>query len=220
MSSTGVASIPAPPPEPSYPAPVLAFIVAFFVYELLYVLGAFSTQYFFLLGESHRAISLGLLIVLTLLLRRARAGASARIPWYDYVLMVAGAVGCFYIAPTAKIIELQTASPIIGTFELTARHRHAARPAGRHATGVGAGPAGAPRRRHALCDVRRSVSGRALRPGPPVHARHRRGLPVTRRHLRIGDAPVRRAFSWSSSCSVRFCRRAVPGVSSSIWRSR
>ncbi len=119
MSSTGVAAIPAPPPEPSYPAAVLAFIVAFFVYELLYVLGAFSTQYFFLLGESHRAISLGLLIVLTLLLRRARAGAPARIPWYDYVLMAAGAAGCFYIAPTAKIIELQTASPIIGTFELT-----------------------------------------------------------------------------------------------------
>ena len=110
---------PEPVIAPPSPPAVRAFIVGFFVYELLYILGAFSTQYFFLLGESHRAISLGLLIVLTLLLRRARSTDPPRIPWYDYVLMAAGAAGCFYIAPTPKIVELQTASPIIGAFELT-----------------------------------------------------------------------------------------------------
>lgn len=94
------------------------FIVSFFVYEILYVLGAFSSRYFFVLEESHRAVSLGLLIVLTLLMKRARRGEKGSVPWYDYVIMIAGAIGCFYIAPTSKIVELQMASPEASTFEL------------------------------------------------------------------------------------------------------
>ncbi len=102
----------------AWPASTTAFVVAFFVYELLYVLGAFSTQYFFVLGESHRAISLGLLIILTFLLKRARPGDSGPVPWYDYVLMLAGATGCFYIAPTSTVVELQMASPVVEPFQL------------------------------------------------------------------------------------------------------
>lgn len=113
-------SIPeAPEPARAWSPLTRGFIVAFFTYELLYVIGAFSTQYFFLLSESHRAISLGLLIIMTFLMRRAGRGDSGPVPWYDYVLMAAGAGGCFYIAPTAKIVELETASPVIGVFELT-----------------------------------------------------------------------------------------------------
>ena len=107
------------PAERPWPSATRAFVVAFFTYELLYVLGAFSTEHFFVLSESHRAISLGLLIILTFLLRRARAGDTGPVPWYDYPIMAIGAAGCFYIAPTAKIVELETASPVIGIFELT-----------------------------------------------------------------------------------------------------
>ena len=102
---------PAPPPRATK-----IFIVAFFTYELLYLVGAFSTRYFFLLSESHRAISLGLIIILTLLMKRGRADrqgppaaggtAERSVPWYDYALMIAGCAGCFYIAPTSKIVEL------------------------------------------------------------------------------------------------------------------
>lgn len=101
-----------------WPIATKAFVVAFFVYELLYVLGAFSTQYFFLLDESHRAISLGLLIVLTVLLRRADGGDTGPVPWYDYLIMVAGAAGCFYIAPTSTIVALQMASPDVPPIQL------------------------------------------------------------------------------------------------------
>ena len=101
-----------------WPASTTAFVVAFFVYEVLYVFGAFSTQYFFLLAESHRAISLGLLIVLTCLLKRARRDDTGPVPWYDYVIMAAGAFGCFYIAPTSTIVELQMASPVVEPLQL------------------------------------------------------------------------------------------------------
>ena len=94
------------------------FIVVFFLYEILFVLGAFSTRYFFVLGESHRAVSLGLIIILTFLLVRARKNDAPQAPWFDYVLMTAGAIGCFYIAPTSRIVELQMASPEVGPFEL------------------------------------------------------------------------------------------------------
>ncbi len=115
---------PAPPPRATK-----IFIVAFFTYELLYLVGAFSTRYFFLLSESHRAISLSLIIILTLLMKRGRADrqgppaaggtAERSVPWYDYALMIAGCAGCFYIAPTSKIVELQLASPVIEPLELT-----------------------------------------------------------------------------------------------------
>jgi len=95
-----------------------AFIVLFFVYEVLYLLGAFSTSAFFLLDESHRAISLGLIIILTFLLVRARKTDRGPVPWYDYLLMAVGAFGCFYIAPTDRIVDLQLASPEAGPLEL------------------------------------------------------------------------------------------------------
>ena len=100
-----------------------AFIVAFFLYEVAYLLGAFSTSYFFLLDESHRAISLGLIIILTFLLVRGRKGDrdngdNTKVPWHDYVLMTFGALGCFYIAPTARVVDLQLASPEAATLEL------------------------------------------------------------------------------------------------------
>ena len=101
-----------------WPVPTRIFVVAFFLYEILYVLGAFSTRYFFVLAESHRAVSLGLLIILTLSLRRARGGEAGPVPWYDCLLMVAGAAGCFYIAPTATVVELQMASPVVPPLEL------------------------------------------------------------------------------------------------------
>jgi len=88
------------------------FIVLFFVYEVLFILGLFSSRYFFVLGESHRAISLGLLIIMTFLMKRARKGDTGAPPWYDYLIMAIGAIGCFYIAPTEKIVELQMASPV------------------------------------------------------------------------------------------------------------
>ncbi len=117
------ASVTAPAEAPrsssTWPPTTRIFVVGFFVYELLYVVGAFSTQYFFILGESHRAISLALLIILTFLIKRARTGASGPGPWYDYVLMGAGAFGCFYIAPTSRVVELQMASPVVEPFELT-----------------------------------------------------------------------------------------------------
>jgi TRAP transporter 4TM/12TM fusion protein len=107
-----------PSPEGTLTTATKTFIVAFFVYELLYVLGAFSTRYFFLLEESHRAISLGLVIVLTFLMKRARGNIGGPVPWYDYLLMIAGAAACFYVAPTSRIVELQMASPEVKTFEL------------------------------------------------------------------------------------------------------
>ena len=100
------------------PKTTRAFIVAFFLYEVAYLLGAFSTGYFFLLDESHRAISLGLIIILTFLLARARKGDNTKVPWYDYVLMALGALGCFYIAPTARVVDLQLASPEAAPLEL------------------------------------------------------------------------------------------------------
>ena len=103
------------------PKSTRAFVVAFFLYEVAYLLGAFATGYFFLLDESHRAISLGLVIVLTFLLARARkgdTGDNAKVPWYDYVLMALGAFGCFYIAPTDRVVELQLASPEAAPLEL------------------------------------------------------------------------------------------------------
>jgi len=95
-----------------------AFIVGFFLYEVAYLLGAFSTSYFFLLAESHRAISLGLLIILTFLLVRARKGDEGPVPWYDWIAMGLGALGCFYIAPTDRIVDLQLASPEAAPLEL------------------------------------------------------------------------------------------------------
>ena len=105
---------------PRDPLPPLtsAFIVGFFVYELAYLLGAFSTRAFFILPESHRAISLGLIIFLTLLLKRIDGRTGGRVPWYDYLIMVAGAAGCFYIAPTDRIVHLQMASPVVPPLEL------------------------------------------------------------------------------------------------------
>ncbi len=103
------------------PKSTRAFIVVFFLYEVAYLLGAFSTRYFFLLDESHRAISLGLIIVLTFLLVRARKGDdgdNTKVPWFDYVLMALGAFGCFYIAPTDRVVDLQLASPEAAPFEL------------------------------------------------------------------------------------------------------
>ncbi|MBW1737388.1 MAG: TRAP transporter fused permease subunit [Deltaproteobacteria bacterium] len=104
--------------ESTLPLGIRVFIVVFFVYELLFILGAFSTRYFFMLSESHRAISLGLLIIMTLLMKRARNKDRGKVPWYDYLLMTIGAIGCFYIAPTSKIVELQMASPVVKPFEL------------------------------------------------------------------------------------------------------
>ena len=100
------------------PKTTRAFIVAFFLYEVAYLLGAFATGYFFLLDESHRALSLGLIIVLTFLLVRARKDDNTKVPWYDYVLMALGALGCFYIAPTDRVVELQLASPEVAPLEL------------------------------------------------------------------------------------------------------
>lgn len=100
------------------PLATRTFIVIFFVYELLYLLGAFSTRHFFLLEESHRAISLGLVIILTLLMKRARKDDTGPVPWYDYLLMAAGAGACFYVAPTSRIVELQMASPEVEPDEL------------------------------------------------------------------------------------------------------
>ncbi|HXV61129.1 MAG TPA: TRAP transporter fused permease subunit [Vicinamibacteria bacterium] len=88
-----------------------AFVVFYFLYELAYLLGAFSTRYFFVLEESHRAVSLAGIIVLTFLLARARRTDVGPVPTYDYVLMGIGVIGCLYIAPTSRIIELQTAAP-------------------------------------------------------------------------------------------------------------
>lgn len=98
---------------------IKVFIALFFIYQLLYILGLFTTQYFYILPESHRAMSLGLIITLTFLLKRARKGDSQRIPWYDWLLIVAGLVGCFYMAPTSKIQELEYASPVLSPLELT-----------------------------------------------------------------------------------------------------
>ena len=100
------------------PKTTRAFIVAFFLYEVAYLLGAFATRHFFLLDESHRALSLGLIIVLTFLLVRARKGDNTKVPWYDYVSMALGALGCFYIAPTDRVVELQLASPEAAPLEL------------------------------------------------------------------------------------------------------
>lgn len=101
------------------PKATRAFIVAFFLYEVAYLLGLFSTRYFFLLDESHRAISLGLIIILTFLLVRARKGDyDGRVPWYDWVAMALGALGCFYVAPTERIVDLQLASPEAAPLEL------------------------------------------------------------------------------------------------------
>lgn len=100
------------------PRPTRAFIVAFFLYEVAYLLGLFSTRYFFVLEESHRAVSLGLIIILTFLLVRGRKSERRRIPWYDFALMALGVAGCFYIAPTSRIVELQMAAPVAGAFEL------------------------------------------------------------------------------------------------------
>lgn len=95
-----------------------AFIVGFFLYEVAYLLGVFSTSYFFLLAESHRAISLGLIIILTFLLVRARKGDQGAVPWYDWIALGLGALGCFYIAPTDRIVDLQLASPEAAPLEL------------------------------------------------------------------------------------------------------
>lgn len=99
--------------------PARLFAVFFFLYEVAYLLGVFSTRYFFVLEESHRAVSLGLVIVLTFLLVPARRGSERRrVPWYDVLLMAVGALGCFYIAPTSRIVDLQMAAPVAGTLEL------------------------------------------------------------------------------------------------------
>lgn len=100
------------------PKTTRAFIVTFFLYEVAYLFGAFSTAHFFLLDESHRAISLGLIIILTFLLVRAKKDDKGPVPGYDYVLMALGAFGCFYIAPTARIVDLQLASPEAAPLEL------------------------------------------------------------------------------------------------------
>lgn len=103
---------------PALPKATRIFIVAFFLYEVLFVLGAFSTRYFFILGESHRAVSLGLIIILTFLLVRTRKDDPRPVPWYDVLIMTLGAIGCFYIAPTSRVVELQMASPEVGSLEL------------------------------------------------------------------------------------------------------
>ena len=105
-------------PNGALSSPTKIFIVVFFVYEILYILGAFSTRYFFLLDESHRAVSLGLVILLTLSMKRAGGKYGGSVPWYDIVLMAVGAAGCFYVAPTSRIIELQMASPGASPLEL------------------------------------------------------------------------------------------------------
>ena len=105
-------------PGQELPIPTKIFIVAFFTYELLYVMGVFSTQYFYILGPSHKAISLGLIIILTFLIKRARKNDPGPVPWYDYILMIVGAIGCFYIAPTAEIVKIQLIAPEPTTFEL------------------------------------------------------------------------------------------------------
>ena len=101
------------------PKTTRAFIVVFFLYEVAYLLGALSTRHFFLLDESHRAISLGLVIILTFLLARAgKSQSGGRVPWFDYLVMAAGAFGCFFIAPTDRIVDLQLASPVASPLEL------------------------------------------------------------------------------------------------------
>jgi TRAP transporter 4TM/12TM fusion protein len=84
---------------------VTAFVIGFFLYHILYILGLFSTRYFFLLGESHRAISLGLVLALTfLLVPSGKHVLSCSLAWYDVVFMLICVMGCFYMA--ANIISI------------------------------------------------------------------------------------------------------------------
>jgi TRAP-type uncharacterized transport system fused permease subunit len=95
------------------------FIVFFFLLYLLYMIGAFSTQYFFMLPGTMVAISVGLLIVLTFLLKRGFSGNSKTVPWYDWLFIVAGLVGTLYMAPASRQIQVAYASPVLGPLEFT-----------------------------------------------------------------------------------------------------
>lgn len=84
---------------------VTAVGVVYVVYEILYVLGFFTTGKIFLYPFAFRAVALGLILTFTFLVVPATQNAPRdRLPWYEIPLILASLVVCGYIFFSASTI--------------------------------------------------------------------------------------------------------------------
>lgn len=84
---------------------VTAISVIYVIFEILYVIGLFTSGWIFMEPFAFRAVALGLILVLTFLVVPATRNAPRdRLPWYEIPLMLASLVVCGYIFISASTI--------------------------------------------------------------------------------------------------------------------
>lgn len=93
---------------------VTIIAIAYCLYEIAYALGLLRTRVFHMYPGTFRSLALAIILVLTFILRPARQGAPrGKIPWYDYLLMVASLPGPIYMS--WAFIELIPVHPMFAT---------------------------------------------------------------------------------------------------------
>jgi len=75
---------------------VLTIMLALFL--ILYILGIFTRGDIFLPRPSFRGLALGTILILVYLQVPANFAGYKRVPWYDWLLLICGAVGAYYFA--------------------------------------------------------------------------------------------------------------------------